>query len=67
MTILIPRAAILEIMQRHNDFWGLDEDPPAVVVRDYADELRCMDDASLDDIDEARELDALVDRVEAGQ
>jgi hypothetical protein len=60
----IPRGQILEIMERHNDFWHLDRDPPAEAVRSVAADLRT---GEFSDKREAQELDALVDRIEAGQ
>lgn len=59
MTVTIPRAEIADIMERHGDHWPLDEDPPAETVREVAAEL------SPDYLDEAQDLNALVDRIEA--
>jgi hypothetical protein len=57
----IPRALVAEIIHRHGDYWLLDDDPPAHVVRGVATDLRTGESA---DIAEADELDALVDRIE---
>jgi hypothetical protein len=57
---LIPRSEIEALMERHNDFWALDGDPPADVVRQLADDLCDHPDYEA----EGRELHALVDRIE---
>jgi hypothetical protein len=64
-TILIPRTEIQEILERYNDWWRLDHDPSADVVRRVAADLRAGPEHK--DHTEAAELDALVDRIEAGQ
>ncbi len=60
----IPHAAANAICEKHGDFWGLTEDPPATVVREHAATCREMGDVA--SLAQARDLYALVDAAERG-
>jgi hypothetical protein len=65
-TARIPRAEANAICEKHGDFWGLTEDPPAEVVRHVADDYRTSDEYDPARVAIAADLDALVDRIERG-
>ncbi len=59
MTILIPRAEITAVMERHHDGWRPPRDMSVDQVRSVAVKVR-----AIGEIGEADDLDALADRYE---
>lgn len=70
MSITVPRAEIHAIAARYDDAFSLEADPPAEYVRHVAAEYRGAANLYDDEadraplLDEADDLDALVDRIE---
>ncbi len=72
MSITVPLAALNEVMERHRDRWGGNDDIPLHVVREYAADLRgerpglraIQTRVSARDRAEADDLDALANRIE---
>jgi hypothetical protein len=67
MTVRIPRAELTAVAWRHGMDYDIVDDPTAEWVRRMADSLRGASIGSAtaaDLLDEAAELDALVDRIE---